>query len=166
VAHWLVTGQTSAASTAASPTDLAAPVPLLAPAEMPSWLDFRAALHPEHLAEGWLEWNEWEGVRGWSLGQGASLYLQLSDGTLVLRGLLPSGADAPVRVQIAVHEVGARDGVIEKSGPFELRIPAPLGSLAGRNVPLFLSCDKTTALPAAGARDIGFVLSEIGFESE
>lgn len=157
VALWLVAGTTGASE--AGPL---APVPLPPPA----WLDFRSAPHPEHLAQGWLAWGEQEGVLGWSMGQSAGLYLKPSDGTLVLRGLLPSGAEVPVRVQVAIHEVGAREGVIEASGPFELRMPASIGYLGDKHIPLLLTCDKTTALPAPDSRQIGLVLSEIGFVSE
>jgi len=137
------------------------------PVALPRHLDFRGEPHAALLAGGWHGWRrDWgDGHGGWAMDQGGVVFVRPDDGELVLRGWLPEAADPPVTVRVVVHGVGEREGRIQATGPFELRLAADLKELAGEYVPFHLRCDKTFEPAPEDPRRFGLVLREIAFES-
>jgi len=137
-------------------------------------LDFREHRHDRALGFGWIEWqafrDDGEGGDGdldwgWHIGPSALLAIRAQPGALVVRGTLPSEARLPVAGRLAF--VGGRTVgfALTRHGPFELRLPL-------RSRPVVDDQGYAAVLIGPGQTHIregfpiGFVVREVGFESE
>ena len=145
--------------------ELGAPVDLLAPERCLAALDFVSAPRFEFLVAGFGTWRrDWEGKGpGVPMGREAKLYLRVGTGDFVVRGSCLAQRAMPRTLELVFDgKALARSPVIERKGPFELRVPrAELPAELPSRIELTLRLSG----PEAPARAVPWVLilRQIGF---
>ena len=94
----------------------------------PPRLDFSRDRHRAHLGDGWIGWRPRDGGDGWGWTPGgrALVALPASTGELVVRGYLPPRTRLPLDGELEIVAGPRRTFRLERSGPFEIRLPVPL----------------------------------------
>jgi len=133
-------------------------------------LDFRDSEHREQLGHGWIRWipeSDAEGENwGWWTGARAMAVLAAGPGDLVVRGSVPATAALPVRGAIQAVGGSRQPFVIERHGPFELRVRARAGGwpLSSEGY-VAVGISQTTGQTMNGI-PVGLLVREIAFEKD
>lgn len=138
------------------------------PEHAPALLDFRKGdLRPFIVWDfhGWRTNRPGVG-RGWMTGQIPQVLLPACTGDLVVRGWLPQEAPLPFALSLEVSKFRKQDFLLERSGPFELRLPSPIPAHLARRafyLPVALRVARPYR-PPGDVRQFGVFLQQIGFE--
>lgn len=149
---------------ASDPVPEGAPVDLLG--DLPRRLDWKARDLGRLLGASWTPWSEnaLGCGPGCAIAGEAQAVLRAGAGTLVLRGSLPEAASFPVRVRAEAGGTWSARVQLDRSGPFELRVPIE-GPASAEPLLIELKTSRTFRW-GTDPREFGAVVHELGFDGE